>query len=288
MRPCDAQAASPLSTVAASRSEVMPKTIHVDYRVYPQQDALSRAVAEHFVGAIQAAVAARRFARIAISGGSSPKPVFSLLADPSQPYREKVPWDRLSVFWVDERCVPPDHQDSNYRVAHELLFSRVPIAPERVIRIQGELDPEEAAAVYESAIRGHFRLEGAELPIFDVLHLGMGDDGHTASLFPNTEGLHELGRVAIANHVPQQAQTWRVTLTWPVINAAREVFFLVDGAKKADPLGRVLRGPYDPEALPSQLIQPQNGRLLFYLDSAAAAHLPPTDAHGTGTLEMAR
>jgi 6-phosphogluconolactonase len=266
----------------------MPKTIHVEYRVYQQQDALSRAVAEHFASGIQAAVAARGLARIAISGGGSPKPVFSLLADPKEPYRERIPWNRLFVFWVDERCVPPDHEDSNYRVARELLLSRVPIAPENVIRIQGELDPEEGAAVYESAIRGHFRLEGAEVPIFDVLHLGMGNDGHTASLFPHTAGLHELGRVAIANHVPQQKESWRVTLTSPVINAARDVFFLVDGSKKADPLARVLQDDYDPEELPSQLIQPESGRLLFYLDGAAAAHLPPPDAHGTGTLEIAR
>jgi len=266
----------------------MPKSIHVEYRVYQQQDDLSRAVAQRFVDGIQAAAAARGVARIAISGGGSPKPVFSLLADPREPYREAVPWDRLFVFWVDERCVPPTHPDSNFRVANELLFERVPLLPDRIIRIAGELDPEVAAARYESAIRGHFRLEGAEGPVFDVLHLGMGDDGHTASLFPHTEGLHEIGRVAIANHVPQQTQTWRVTLTWPVINAARDVFFLVDGAKKADPLGRVLQGPYDPETLPSQLIQPQNGRLLFYLDGAAAAQLPPPDAQGTGTLEIAR
>jgi 6-phosphogluconolactonase len=266
----------------------MSKSTHVEYRVFQQQDALSRAVAQHLVGGIQAAVAARGVARIAISGGNSPKAVFSLLADPREPYREKIPWDRLFVFWVDERCVPPDNPDSNFRWANELLLSRVPLPSDHIIRIEGELDPEQAAAVYESAIRGHFRLEGAQAPVFDVLHLGMGDDGHTASLFPHTEGLHEMSRVAIANHVPQQKQTWRVTLTRPVINAAREVFFLVDGAKKADPVGRVLQGPYDPETLPSQLIQPLSGRLLFYLDGAAAAHLPPPDAHGTGTLEIAR
>jgi 6-phosphogluconolactonase len=266
----------------------MPKTIHVDYHVFKQQEALSRAVAQHFVSGIQAAVTARGLARIALSGGHTPNQVFSLLAEPREPYRNKVPWDRLFVFWVDERCVPPDHEDSNYRVANELLFSRVPISPEHVIRVQGELEPEKAAAVYESAIRGHFRLEGAQAPVFDLLHLGMGDDGHTASLFPHTEGLHEMGRVAIANHVPQSKETWRITLTSPVINAAREVFFLVDGAKKADPLGRVLQGPYDPETLPSQLIQPQNGRLLFYLDGLAAAHLPVPDASGTGTLEIVR
>lgn len=266
----------------------MAKQIHVEYRVFQQENALSRATAQHFVDGIRAAVKARGVARIAISGGGSPKPVFSLLADLQETYRAAIEWDKLRVFWVDERCVPPDSPDSNYGVARELLLSRVPLAPEHVIRIEGEVDPEEGAARYESAIRGHFRLEGAEMPIFDLVQLGMGDDGHTASLFPHTQALREIVRVAVANHVPQQTQTWRVTLTWPVINAARAVFFLIDGAKKADPLGRVLEGAYDPETLPSQLIQPSNGRLLFLLDSAAAAHLPAPDAQGLGKLEIAR
>jgi 6-phosphogluconolactonase len=266
----------------------MPKTIHVEYRVFAGQQALQRATAQHFVEGIRVAVSARGFARIAISGGGSPKPVFSLLADPQEPYRGAIPWDRLWVFWVDERCVPPDHPDSNYRAARELLLTKVPLPEDQVIRIEGELEPEEAAARYESAIRGQFRLEGAEVPIFDIIHLGMGDDGHTASLFPHTEGLHEMGRVAIANHVPQQTQSWRVTLTWPVINAAREVFFLIDGEKKANPVERVLTGAYDPETLPSQLIQPRSGRVLFLLDTAAAAQLPAPDASGAGRLEIAR
>jgi 6-phosphogluconolactonase len=266
----------------------MAKNIHVEYRVFPQQEALSRATAERFVEGIRAAVAARGIARIAISGGGSPKPVFALLADPQAPYRAAIPWERLWIFWVDERCVPPEHQDSNFGAARELLLDKVPLPRDHAIRIEGELDPEEAAARYESAIRGHFRLEGAEAPIFDVLQLGMGDDGHCASLFPHTAALHEMIRVAVANHVPQQKQSWRVTLTWPVINAARDVFFLIDGPAKADPLGRVLEGPYDPETLPSQLIQPQNGRLLFLLDTAAAAHLPAPGADGRGTMEIAR
>jgi 6-phosphogluconolactonase len=266
----------------------MAKKIHVEYRVFQQQHALSRASSERFVQGIRSAVSARGIARIAVSGGGSPKPVFALLADPHEPYRAAIPWDRLSIFWVDERCVPPDHPDSNYGMTRELLLDKVPLPPDHVIRIEGELDPEEAAARYESAIRADYRLEGAELPIFDVLQLGMGNDGHCASLFPHTEALHEMGRIAVANHVPQQTQSWRVTLTWPVINAARDVFFLIDGAAKADPLGRVLQGPYDPEMLPSQLIQPQNGRLLFLLDAAAAAHLPAPGADGTGTLEIAR
>ena len=266
----------------------MPKTIQVEYRVFDELAALSRATAQHFADGIRAAIEARGFARVAISGGGSPKPVFSLLADPQEPYRAAIPWDRVWLFWVDERCVPPDHSESNFGAAQELLLSKVPLPPDQVIRIEGELDPEEAAARYESAIRGQFRLEGAEVPIFDMVQLGMGDDGHTASLFPHTEALNEMGRVAVANHVPQQQQSWRVTLTRPVINAARDVFFLIDGQKKADPLGKVLTGAYDPETLPSQLIQPQNGRLLFLLDTAAAAHLPKPDGSGVGRLEIAR
>ena len=271
-----------------SRTAKMAKKIHVEYRVFEQQDAFSRATAEHFTRTIQAAVAARGVARIAISGGGSPKPVFALLADPKETYRAAIPWDRLWIFWVDERCVPPEHPDSNFGAAREILLDKVPLLPDHAIRIEGELDPEAAAARYESAIRGHFRLEGAQGPVFDVLQLGMGDDGHCASLFPHTAALNEVIRIAIANHVPQQKQSWRVTLTWPVINAAREVFFLIDGPAKADPLGRVLQGPYDPETLPSQLIQPQNGRLLFLLDTAAAAHLPAPGADGRGTLEIER
>lgn len=266
----------------------MPKKIHVEYRVYENQDALSRATAEYFVRGIQSAVQARGLARIAISGGGSPKQVFALLADPHQPFREAIPWDRLWVFWVDERCVPPDSPDSNYGMARALLLDKVPLLPEHVIRIEGELDPEEAAARYETAIRAHYRLEGAEGPVFDLIQLGMGDDAHTASLFPHTQALHQIGRIAVANFVPDQKLNQRVTLTWPVIDGGRDVFFLIEGAAKAEPLSRVLTGVYDPETLPSQLIQPQNGRLLFLLDRAAAAHLPAPNAQGIGTLEIER
>jgi len=266
----------------------MAKKIQIEYCVFDGPETLARETAQHLVEGIRSAAAARGVARIAISGGSTPKSVFALLADEKEPFRAAIPWDRLRLFWVDERCVPPDHPDSNYGAARDLLLSKVPLKAEHVVRIEGELDPEEAAAKYEAAIRGHFRLEGAEVPIFDMVQLGMGDDGHTASLFPHTEALQEMMRVAVANHVPQQKQSWRVTLTSPVINAGREVFFLIDGAKKADPVGRVLTGAYDPDTLPSQLIQPQSGRLLFLLDRAAASHLPAPNATGTGTLEIAR
>ncbi|HEX3472986.1 MAG TPA: 6-phosphogluconolactonase [Silvibacterium sp.] len=266
----------------------MARKTAVEYRVYDGPDALSRAAAEHFLETAQAAVTARGKARIAISGGSTPRRTFALLANPAEKFLKAMPWEQIELDWVDERCVPPDHPDSNYRMTREAMLSKVPLKPEQVFRIEGELEPDAAAARYESTIRAQFRLEGAEVPRFDVLALGMGDDGHTASLFPHTDALHELGRIAVANHVPQQKETWRVTLTWPVIIEAAEVFFLIGGKDKADPLHRVLQGPYDPETLPSQLIQPKSGRLLFLLDKDAAALLPAPDAQGVGRLEIER
>ena len=227
-------------------------------------------------------------ARIAISGGSTPKAAFALLADPASPGAQRMPWDKLELFWVDERCVPPDHADSNYRMTREAMLDHVPLKPEQVHRMEGELDPAAAAARYESLLRNSFRLEGAESPRFDLVQLGMGPDGHTASLFPHTEAIHEMGRLVTANHVPQQKDSWRITLTWPVINQASSVFFLIGGADKAQILHEVLTGPRDPERLPSQLIWPSSGILTLILDQAAAALLPATDGEGCGVFERER
>jgi 6-phosphogluconolactonase len=202
-----------------------------------------------------------------------------------------VPWDKLHLYWVDERCVGPDDPESNYGVCRDLLLSKVPLPAEYVYRLEGELDPEEAAARYESVLRNSMKLEGAESPAFDLVALGMGPDGHTASLFPHTPALDEIGRLVVANHVAQK-ETWRITLTWPVINQATEVVFEIDGAGKADVLAEVLTGPRDIERLPSQLIRPSNGKLLFLLDEAAAAKLPPASEispggdHRVGTLTI--
>jgi 6-phosphogluconolactonase len=266
----------------------MPKKTEVEYRVYDGADALSQAAAEHFLEKARAAVAANGVARIAVSGGSTPKRTFELLANPREKYAASIPWAQIEIYWVDERMVPPDDKDSNYRMTREALLDKVPLGPERIFRIEGELEPEQAAARYESTIRNHLRLEGAQGPVFDVLALGMGDDGHTASLFPHTEAIHEMIRIAVANHVPQQKDSWRVTLTWPVINQARDVFFLIAGKDKAQHVHDVLLGKYDPETLPSQLIRPSNGRLLMLLDKDAAALLPPVSANGTGRLEIER
>lgn len=265
----------------------MPRTLRVKYCVEPDAAALARRAAQYFVEMAGESVAARGQARIAISGGSTPRAAFALLADPSQPWRTRMPWDKLELYWVDERCVPPDHPESNFRMTREAMLDHVPLRPEQIHRMEGELEPEVAAARYESELRNSFRLEGAESPRFDLIALGMGDDGHTASLFPHTKAIHEMGRLVTANHVPQK-DTWRITLTWPVINHARSVFFLIGGADKAAVLQEVFAGSRDPERLPSQLIWPSGGILTLILDKAAAALLPATDGEGCGVLERQR
>jgi 6-phosphogluconolactonase len=265
----------------------MPRKLEITYVVEPDPAALAWRAALHLVELIEEAVAARGRARVAVSGGSTPKATFTLLADPAHPFVNRVPWEHLELFFVDERTVPPDHPESNYRMTRETLLDHVGMRPDHIHRIQGELEPEVAAAQYEFDLRRTFRLEGAEAPRFDVVTLGMGDDGHTASLFPHTEAIHEMGRLVVANQVPQK-DTWRVTLTWPVINHAREVFFLIEGAAKAAPLKEVFLGPKDVERLPSQLIWPASGILTLILDKAAAALLPPPGADGKGHLEKTR
>jgi 6-phosphogluconolactonase len=262
----------------------MPQELKIVYSVAPDAAALAARAARYFVEQAERAVAARGRARIAISGGSTPKAAFALLADPAQPWRARMPWSKLDLWWVDERCVPPDNPDSNYRMTRQAMLDHVPLEAAQIHRMEGELEPEAAAARYEAELRNSFRLEGAELPRFDAVALGMGPDGHTASLFPHTEALHELGRLAVANHV-QNKDAWRVTLTWPVINRGAEVFFLIGGSDKAQILKEVFTGPRDPERLPSQLIRPASGILTLLLDRAAAALLPPQDAQGCGILE---
>jgi len=263
----------------------MPQKLKIVYYVEADAAALAARAAQRFVELTELAVAARGRARIAISGGSTPKATFALMGDPAQPWRARMPWDRIDLWWVDERCVPPDNPDSNYHMTRETLLDHVPLAPSQIHRIEGELEPEKAAARYEAELRSAFRLEGGELPRFDVLQLGMGPDGHTASLFPHTRALHETTRLVVANEVQGVKDTLRVTLTQPVINNAAEVFFLIGGADKAQILKEVLLGPRDEQRLPSQSIYPANGILTLLLDRAAAALLPPPDAHGCGSFE---
>ena len=268
----------------------MPKNTVADFLVYDSPEEVALAAAGLLAKQVSQAVQDRGVARIAISGGSTPKRMLALLADPSQPFAQSVPWDKLELYWVDERCVGPEDAESNYRMTKEQLLSNVPLPAEKIFRMEGELPPEEAANRYEAHLRNNFKLEGAQVPTFDLVLLGMGDDGHTASLFPHTEALNEMGRLVVANHVPQK-DTWRVTLTWPVINQGRYVCFLIEGAAKADKLHDVLLGSYDPESLPSQLIRPNEGHLHLLLDAEAARRLPKVAELGaveTGLLELWR
>ena len=265
----------------------MSRKLSVKYYVEPDPAALAQRAAQYFVEMAGEAVAGRGRARIAISGGSTPKAAFELLADANQPWRWRMPWENLELYWVDERAVGPHDAESNYRMTREALLDQSPLRPEQIHRMEGELNPEDAALRYESDLRTNFHLEGDERPQFDLVALGMGPDGHTASLFPHTAALHERSRLVVANHVPQK-DTWRITLTWPVINHASSVFFLIAGADKAAILKEVLTGPRDPESLPSQLIWPSSGILTLILDKAAAALLPATDGEGCGVLERER
>lgn len=261
----------------------MPQNLKVVYQVEPDAKALTQRTARYFVEAAEKAVSTRGRARIAISGGGAPKPVFEALADPAQPWRARMPWAQLEIFWVDERCVPPDDKNSNYNMARQAMLDHVPLKPEQIHRMEGELEPETAASRYESTLRNSFRLEGAETPRFDLIQLGLGSNGHTASLFPHTAALHEFGRLAVAN-LTDAEQPWRLTLTLPVINQGADVFFLVSSGDKAQVLKDVFLGPRDPERLPSQLICPAGGILTLLLDRDAASQLPAPNAEGRGEL----
>ncbi|HVX66895.1 MAG TPA: 6-phosphogluconolactonase, partial [Bryobacteraceae bacterium] len=212
---------------------------------------------------LAAALAVRGYATLAISGGSSPKPMFARLAS------AELPWDRVHVFWVDERAVPPDDSESNYRLAHETLLSKVAIPATNVHRIRAELVPEEAAREYEREIRGFFRLGHGQMPAFDVMHRGMGPDAHTASLFPG-EALIEDRAGLVAAVYAEKKQQWRITLLPGPLLAARETVMLVAGGDKAEPLRAVLEGPIDPVHFPAQLMPQGAPSVAWFLDEAAA------------------
>lgn len=204
---------------------------------------------------------------IALSGGSTPKSLYSLLASEK---RNSVPWEKIYFFFGDERHVPPDHAESNYRMADEAMFSRVPVKSENIFRIHAEQDAEQAAQNYEQSLRTFFSVRPGEFPRFDLIFLGMGPDGHTASLFPGTTALSENRRLVVANWV-EKFKTFRITMTYPVLNHAACVIFLTSGADKAAMLHEVLEN--DKADLPCQKVRPVNGSLLWMVDKAAASGL---------------
>jgi 6-phosphogluconolactonase len=223
-------------------------------------------VAEHFAARAAEAVAAGGRFTVALAGGSTPRAAYMLLA--TDAVARRVDWARVHLFWGDERCVPPDDPRSNYRMVREALLDRLPIPPGNIHRIHGEDDPPRAAAAYERLLRD--RLGGDRG--LDLILLGMGDDGHTASLFPGQAVVREKARWVVAEYVAAAAM-WRITFTPVVINAARNVSFIVSGAGKAERLREVIKGPFAPESLPAQIVDPTRGHLTWLLDEAAASRL---------------
>lgn len=242
-----------------------------EVRILRDADAIAQQAAEQFIDAANAAVAKRGTFEVTLAGGSTPKALYSLLVN--SPLRSRVPWDNINVFFGDERHVAPDHSDSNFRMAMETLISKAPLEPIQVKRIRGEYqDTEKAAREYEFTIRQHFRLDAGEYPRFDLMLLGMGNEGHTLSLFPGTKALHAADQLVVRNWVGK-LYSERITMTAQVTQHAAKAIFMVTGADKALALKAVLEGPYEPQQLPAQLVQPKDGSVLWLVDTAAGSML---------------
>ena len=232
---------------------------------------LAQQAAQLILTQSQLGVARNNLFTIALSGGSTPKRLYELLADPTQQFRSQLPWDRIHFFWTDERHVPPDHPDSNYRMVREAMLVRAPVPPTNVHRMLSEKpNASEAANDYESQLRDFFHPPAGELPRIDFALLGLGPEGHTASLFPDSEVLQETQRWVAAPWIAK-LNSYRLTMTLPVLNNASTVVFLVSGSEKAEILREVLKG--EPDRFPAQRINPTNGALSWLVDENAASKL---------------
>ena len=242
-------------------------------RISETIEALRKDAAGECIRILSAAIERAGRCSIALAGGSTPRAIYALLADPAAGFRERLAWDRVHFFWGDERHVPPDHSDSNYRMAHEALLSQIPVPTGNLHRIRGEEpDAGQAAAAYEEELRTFFRLRQGEQPRFDLILLGMGADGHTASIFPGTPAVGETKRLVMAVEVAKLG-TERITLTPGAINQAANVVFIVAGADKAETLKAVLEGDEPIERYPSRAIRPGSGEILWLVNRDAAARL---------------
>ena len=241
-----------------------------EIEIFPDAAQLAARAAEQFNALAAYSIRKRGRFVVALSGGSTPKAMNALLATT---YTNRVDWANVFVFWSDDRCVSPEDPESNYGNARASLLINVPIPPENIHRVYGELTPEHAAQQYEEELRAFFA--GKSTPRFDLILLGLGDDGHTASLFPGTPGIRENSRwaVSVKHTEPPLPLVDRVTFTPPLINAAANVTFLVTGAAKAERLRQVLRDPYSPDTLPAQVVRPKDGKLFWFLDEAVAAKI---------------
>jgi 6-phosphogluconolactonase len=247
-------------------------TSSAEVRILPDGAAIAKRCAQRFVEIAAAAVKQKGAFDVVLAGGSTPKTLYSLLVnDPA--LRSQVPWDKMHLFFGDERHVGPDDPQSNFCMARETLISSSPLKLERVTRMKGEYPvAADAAREYDQYVRTYYKLSEGQFPRFDLVLLGMGSEGHTLSLFPGTKALRENRRIAVHNWVGKVLMD-RITLTAPAVNSAANVIFMVAGADKAPALTAVLERFYDPDQLPAQLIQPVNGTLLWLVDAAAGSML---------------
>jgi 6-phosphogluconolactonase len=245
-------------------ASMIRRSIHI----VEDADALARQAASRIIEASKSAIAKKGFFAIALSGGSTPKVTFGLLA--AEPFKSQVEWGKWDVYWGDERCVPPDHADSNFKMATDAMLSKVPVPAANIHRMKGEIDPNEAAKEYGLLLKEKFGEGG-----LDLVMLGMGPDGHTLSLFPGTTALSEVKHRCVSNWV-EKFKTFRVTMTAPFVNKAKMIMVIAGGADKKERMKEVLEGPYEPTKLPIQLIDPGSvggGEFLWLTDKAAAALL---------------
>lgn len=247
-----------------------------EIKIVADSKELCQTAAEVILGRVAAALREKEFISIALSGGSTPRNLYALLAG-SKSYADKIPWSKIHFFWGDERHVPPDHPESNYRMARETMLSRVPVPDVNIHRVRSEApDAGKAAADYEQELRAFFKLESGQLPCLDCVLLGMGPDGHTASLFAGTAALRETRRLVVASYV-EKFRSHRITMTASVFNHAEMIIFMVGGKEKAEVLQAVLEGKPQPDLYPAQLIRPANGKLLWLVERSAATLLSKAD-----------
>jgi 6-phosphogluconolactonase len=245
-----------------------------EVRILADANSIAQTAAAEFLEAAEQAVSEKGSFSVALAGGSTPKALYGLLAT-NPLLQAKVPWSKIQFFFGDERHVPPTDEESNFRMAEEAMLGKAPVDPKQVHRIKGEKrNAAQAAEEYEQDLRASFRLQAGEFPRFDLVLLGMGPEGHTASLFPGTKALKEEHRLVVSNWVGK-FYTDRITFTPPVLNNAARVIFMVHGEEKAPALKAVLEGPYEPEQLPAQIIQPKQGKVLWLVDPSAASMLVP-------------
>lgn len=237
--------------------------------IYPDKDTLSHAAAQHVVQIANESIVTHGRFTLALSGGSTPKTLYGLLG--SEPYRSQIDWALVEVFWSDERCVPPESEESNFHLAQEVLLDRVPLSPAQIHRMPADL-PDRDAASRDYSLEMQKIFGTNHVPSFDLLQLGMGPEGHTASLFPHQLSLREQERLVMPVTVPKPPPP-RLTFTPPLLNAAIHILFLVTGADKADAIQAVLEGPYQPDEYPAQIVRPTKGEVTWMIDTAAAAKL---------------